>query len=588
MPRHISPRSTVEHLQREAKRWLRALRDGDPEARARLDAAGTRAGDPPTLRDVQLALAREYGFAGWTALRDAVAANARGRIDPALVRRFLDNACPDHHVRGPWDLARARGVALRLLARHPGLRTATLATAVACGEVEEVALRLAERPAAASTPDDAPATSRGGAGEGGDTMRDMGPKGWPPLLYLCFARLPLDVTGDGAVEIARLLLDHGADPNAWFPAGDVRYTALVGVVGGGEEERPPHPQADALARLLMARGAEPYDPQVTYNVHIGGDPLWWLQLVHEQSVARGRAADWADPRWPMFDMGPYGDGARWYLDLAVERDLPELAAWCLAHGASPVAPEGRAPHRPRGTPYQAAVRRGRTAIAELLVRHGAPREDVALPPDAHVAAAALAHDGDAVRALLARHGVPAGAHALHAAARADDPDALALLLDAGASIEAAGHDGQRPLHAAAAAGAARAAALLVARGAEVDPVERRFGATPLSWATWAQHLEVAALLAAHSRDVPRVAYAGAIDRLRALLEASPDAARGATLLHLPADDEARAIEAARLLLAHGADPRARDARGLSPAERAAALGMAELEALLREAGERSG
>ena len=81
MPRHDTPSTSLEHLQREAKRWLKALRTGDRDARARFDAAVPDAPEDPTLRDVQHALAREYGLSGWTALR------ARVQASPA-VRRY--------------------------------------------------------------------------------------------------------------------------------------------------------------------------------------------------------------------------------------------------------------------------------------------------------------------------------------------------------------------------------------------------------------------------------------------------------------------------------------------------------------------
>lgn len=68
------PGRGLESLRKEAKRWLAALRAGDPDARARLERATPEAPAHPTLRDVQHALAREHGRPGWTALRDAVAA----------------------------------------------------------------------------------------------------------------------------------------------------------------------------------------------------------------------------------------------------------------------------------------------------------------------------------------------------------------------------------------------------------------------------------------------------------------------------------------------------------------------------------
>src|SRR3989442_123584 len=74
MTRRLTPQSSLELLKREAKRWLKALRDGDASARDRLERALERVPDEPTLRDVQLALAREHGLPGWTALKDAVEA----------------------------------------------------------------------------------------------------------------------------------------------------------------------------------------------------------------------------------------------------------------------------------------------------------------------------------------------------------------------------------------------------------------------------------------------------------------------------------------------------------------------------------
>ena len=66
------PRSNLESLRKEAKRWHSAIRAGDPDARVRLARAFPDAPATPTLRDVQHALAREHGFAGWGLLKEAV------------------------------------------------------------------------------------------------------------------------------------------------------------------------------------------------------------------------------------------------------------------------------------------------------------------------------------------------------------------------------------------------------------------------------------------------------------------------------------------------------------------------------------
>ena len=81
MTRRITPQTTLDNLRKEAKRWLKALRAGDAEARARLLAAYPEAPENPVLRDVQHALAREYGLAGWTDLRATLATNEpSGRV----------------------------------------------------------------------------------------------------------------------------------------------------------------------------------------------------------------------------------------------------------------------------------------------------------------------------------------------------------------------------------------------------------------------------------------------------------------------------------------------------------------------------
>ena len=69
---HPFARRTLASLKKDARRWLAALAAGEPEARARLRRILPDAPDAPTLRDVQLALAREQGFDGWTALKRAL------------------------------------------------------------------------------------------------------------------------------------------------------------------------------------------------------------------------------------------------------------------------------------------------------------------------------------------------------------------------------------------------------------------------------------------------------------------------------------------------------------------------------------
>jgi hypothetical protein len=68
----LPPHSSFESIRKQAKKLVRQFAAGDPEARARVHAQLPARNLPLSLRDAQLVLAREYGFAGWQDLRTAV------------------------------------------------------------------------------------------------------------------------------------------------------------------------------------------------------------------------------------------------------------------------------------------------------------------------------------------------------------------------------------------------------------------------------------------------------------------------------------------------------------------------------------
>jgi hypothetical protein len=74
----------LENLKREAKRWLKELRANVAAARRRLERVLPAAPPDPTLRDVQLALAREHGFSGWAELKARLIARTRAGTRPSL------------------------------------------------------------------------------------------------------------------------------------------------------------------------------------------------------------------------------------------------------------------------------------------------------------------------------------------------------------------------------------------------------------------------------------------------------------------------------------------------------------------------
>jgi hypothetical protein len=299
-----------------------------------------------------------------------------------VVGRFLQNACPDHHVRGGPAHVMALHTAGLLLKRHPEIARDSIYTAIVCGELEEVERVLRARPQAATEKSPGSTKDHEAPGEVSDIFKDIRPAGWEPLLYLAFTRLSLPAANDNAIAMAKLLIDNGANPNAYFKAGDSFYTPLVGAIGEGEESRPSHPRRDELVRLLIERGANPYDIQVIYNTHFRGEVQWYLEMAYEHAAKTGHVSDWADPDWPMFDMGGYGSGARFLLGGAIDRNDLELARWMLDHGANPNAsPPGRRNSHSTDASgrlgnrslYEVALLKGSPEIAELLVHYGAER-----------------------------------------------------------------------------------------------------------------------------------------------------------------------------------------------------------------------
>ena len=64
----LPPHPNLDQLRRQAKNLLRAAQHGDTDAVARLHAVSDRL----ILDSAQLAVAREYGFAGWARLKTEV------------------------------------------------------------------------------------------------------------------------------------------------------------------------------------------------------------------------------------------------------------------------------------------------------------------------------------------------------------------------------------------------------------------------------------------------------------------------------------------------------------------------------------
>ncbi|HET7923907.1 MAG TPA: ankyrin repeat domain-containing protein, partial [Rhodanobacteraceae bacterium] len=448
-------------------------------------------------------------------------------------------------------------LAAHILRKHPDVARFSMHTAVVAGDLVEVERRLAADPSSASAV--------------------SGPQKWQPLQYLCYARVPLAETAEHAVAIARALLDAGADPNAeWNEGWETPFTLLTGVIGDGEQRHAPHARAVELAELLIERGANPYDAQSLYNTSLSFDDTFWLDFLYSRSAIAGGAERWrSSEAWPANGMLDYLIGN------AVSRNHLKRTRWLLEHGAHATAKHF---YNKRNL-HTEAVLGGFTELAQLLLDFGARLERL---DDVHAfQAACMSTDRDAARRLLAAH--PEYRHfpgPMYQAAGRDRVDVAELLLELGMSPDVE-HGGWVALHSTAHSNSVCVAKLLIQRGATIDIRENKYHSTPLGHAVWAGNQDMVDVLSAVSRDLVALARAGKLERLSALLDEDPSLAKamrdGRTALYFLSAPEERAVEIAELLLARGADPKHKDAEGLTAADAAAKSGLEELAALLRDA-----
>ena len=373
----------------------------------------------------------------------------------------------------------------RIRQAHPDVVSATIHAAAVFGDDTAVAACLAADPASAVV--------RGG------------PRGWDPLTYLCFSRyLRIDRARSGAfVRAATLLLDAGASASTGFyekahsPNPEFE-SVLYGAAGVAHDA--------ALTRLLLERGADPNDGEVTYHA-----PEWWDPDVIAALVESGRLNgdslatmllrkhDWHDEPGVRYLLAHGADPNRqtvWGitpLQQAVRRDnAATIVEALLAHGADPTRRmEPRAAHgRDDVDAIALAAWRSRADLLALFERAGSPIPTDGVPgflgacargneaaaralldanPD--VSAACRARGGEwlalaagngnvaALRCLLAI-GIPAGAiwaegdgyfsiapasTALHVAAWRAQHDAVRYLLGEGAPVDGTDGAGFTPL-----------------------------------------------------------------------------------------------------------------------------------------------
>ncbi|MCY3885411.1 MAG: hypothetical protein OXG24_10925, partial [Gammaproteobacteria bacterium] len=118
---------------------------------------------------------------------------------------------------------------------------------------------------------------------------------WEPLLYACYSRLNL--SDHSTFDVAKLLLDRGADANAHYMwGGQYRFTALTGAFGEGEmgpSNQQEHEDCVELANLLLSGGADPNDGQALYN-RMFEPGQWWIEMLLEHGLNHKHTVNWLE------------------------------------------------------------------------------------------------------------------------------------------------------------------------------------------------------------------------------------------------------------------------------------------------------
>jgi len=482
---------SLEQLRKQAKDLRKLSRAGLPGA---LDLVGAHHPAGPhavSLAGAQLVVARHYGFASWAKLKLHIQIIQRYRRVPDEVNsaetvadNFVLLACLRY---GGDDTPSRWQQAARLLGEHPEITRTSVPAAAAAADAGALSVLLSRTPALA------------GAGQG--------PYGWEPILYLAYARHDPAISEAATVQTANLLLEYGADPNAGYLWHGLTtpFTALTGALGSGEGDQPAHPHGVALARTLLAAGADPNDGQALYNRQFGRDDSH-LVLLFEYGLGGGDGGPWRT-RLGQSTNSP-AELIRDQLWWAIVHDMRDRVRLLAEHGADVSTPFEAPDGRPASlrtshgrTPAELAALCGSFAVLDWLVEHGATRP-AAEGADGLIAAI-LAGDRPAA-ARLRQHAAQARAERpgliVWAAAQCAWP-AISILAELGFDVNAKARadvpveqEWETALHQVASTGEVDIARLLIELGADPGIRDARFDATPLGWAEHFQQKAMADFL----------------------------------------------------------------------------------------------
>ena len=371
---------------------------------------------------------------------------------------------------------RAKGIKLLLahgadpnLARFPGTADYT-------------PLTFAANPAAAD------ALLAGGAdlhgktfnGQGNAMSYNLGTGGTPMVKYfLDHGLLPGQKDGESTptlfdattAEIAEALIKRGASVNARDERGDSALMHLV----------TQHWDASGGVRVLLAHGADPNFHSPNWR---GTTPLFWARdAATTEALAAGGADVHAvdqDGHGLWYYLQNAENGAarlealeRHGLKLDAAKDGPRVlweAAWGGDVGlAQRLLDEGvdangvwyeEPGHESRENALEAAAAQGHTAVAKLLLDHGARvKNELAF---------AMANNHPDTARMMWEHGVRTSSPLAYAVSQGASPEELARIIDGGCPVDPPQDQGRSPLSLAAGLGKLRAVRYLMERGARLE------------------------------------------------------------------------------------------------------------------------
>nr|WP_307959773.1 hypothetical protein [Sinorhizobium medicae] len=143
--RDLPANASLESIRKQAKALLKAFKAGDGATFQRVKPYFA---DPHAigLQEVQLVLAREFGFSGWTKLRAHLTGTRGGEHSAErLAKRFLSLATLSYFGEVPADPERF-GEALELLHAHPEIADESIHVAAALGDAAAVGRWLDSEP----------------------------------------------------------------------------------------------------------------------------------------------------------------------------------------------------------------------------------------------------------------------------------------------------------------------------------------------------------------------------------------------------------------------------------------------------------